>query len=284
MQYNYLNGKFLNKNESKISTEDRGFNFADGIYEVIAFRKKNLLNYSKHINRLKFSLQSLKINSPFKNLSSLNFILKYLIEINFIENGFIYLQITRGSSERNHLYSSKLKSNLFISIFQTKNFSKYKKTGVKVITSNDIRWKRCDIKSISLLANVIGKQAAFRMKAYETWQKDKNYITEGTTSNAFIIKNKKIFTHKKNNYILGGVTRDAVIEIIKKKKIKLVEKKFSIDDAFGADEAFLTSTTVGILPVIKIDNKKVSNGKIGSLTKELMFDYEVYLEKQIKYE
>ena len=282
MQFNYLNGKFLYKNESKISTEDRGFNFADGVYEVIAFRKKNLLNYSKHIKRLKYSLKNLKINSPLTNLNSLNFILKYLISINFLEHGFLYIQITRGSSERNHLFSSELKSNLFISIFQTKNLTKFKQSGVSVIISNDIRWERCDIKSISLLPNVIGKQAAFNMKAYETWQKKKNYITEGTTSNAFIIKDKKIFTHKKNNHILGGVTRDVVIEIIKKKKIKIYEKKFSIDDAYNADEAFLTSTTVGILPVIKIDKKKISNGKIGILTKKLIVEYDEYLKRQVK--
>ncbi|MBH43563.1 MAG: D-amino-acid transaminase [Rickettsiales bacterium] len=286
MQFNYLNGKFLYKHESNISTEDRGFNFADGVYEVIAFRKKTLLNYSKHIARLRYSLKNLKINSPLTNLYSLNFILKHLININFLEHGFLYLQITRGSSERNHLFSSELKSNIFISVFPVKDLSKYKKKGVNVLTSRDIRWKRCDIKSISLLPNVLGKQAAFDMKAYEIWQKKKNYITEGTTSNAFIVKDKKIFTHQKNNNILSGVTRDIVVEIIKNKnkKIRILEKKFSIDEAYNADEAFLTSTTVGVLPVIRIDKKKVSNGKIGSLTKEIMCDYEEYLKRQIKHE
>ena len=228
MQFNYLNGKFLYKNESNISTEDRGFNFADGVYEVIAFRKKTLLNYSKHISRLECSLKSLKINSPLTNLNSLRFILKYLININFLNHGFLYLQITRGSCERNHLFSSELKSNIFISILPTKNLLKYKKFGVNVITSNDLRWKRCDIKSISLLPNVMGKQEAFNLNAYETWQKNNKYITEGTTSNAFIVKDKKIFTHQKDNYILGGVTRDVVIGIIKKKKKKLLKKNFQL--------------------------------------------------------
>ena len=282
MQISFLNGQFISKHDAKVSIEDRGFNFADGVYEVINFKDLVLLNFSKHLKRLKRSLSETKIKSPFINMNSLHLIIKNLIHLNSVNEGFIYIQITRGTSQRNHLFPKNALANIVISLYPHKNFDILKK-GVKVKLSSDLRWKRCDIKTISLLPNVLGKQLAHELGVYELWLiNSKKKITEGTTSNAFIIlDNGKILTHPKNNFILGGVTRDSVIEVAKQNKLELEEKAFTLSQAFSAKEAFLTSTTVGVLPVLSIDDKIISKGKIGSVTQKLMKLYDDYLSKQI---
>lgn len=283
MQFTYLNGRYHHKNDCKISTEDRGYNFSDGVYEVISFKNKILLNYERHLVRLKKSLSSLNFESPFYNFFSLKIILMNLIDINLIGDGFIYLQITRGNAPRNHLIPKKIKPNIFLSIYPKKNLKTLIAKGVNVITSNDLRWKRCDIKSISLLPNVLGKQMAYNEGTYELWQTyDKDIISEGTTSNAFIVKDQNIFTHPQNHCILGGITRDIVIKIAREKKINILEKKFSLGEVYNSDEAFLTSTTVGVLPVVKINNKYILNGKIGKITKKIRIFYEDFINNQLK--
>ena len=147
MEIYFINGAFKHKSNALISVEDRGFNFSDGVYEVISFLKKSLINLDKHFLRLKRSLKELKIDSPYKNLKSLELIIKRLINLNNFESGFIYLQITRGSSERNHLFPRNIKPNVVIFIFPKKNIKNILK-GVNVGLSEDIRWKRCDIKAI----------------------------------------------------------------------------------------------------------------------------------------
>lgn len=281
MEISYLNGKFIPKVEAKISIEDRGFNFSDGVYEVIRFSNNVLFNYKKHITRLKNSLKSLDIKNPFKNIDSLKFIIFNLIDLNNIKSGFLYVQITRGTSIRNHVYPENIKPNIIISIFPEKK-NIFIKHGVSVITSPDLRWKRCDIKSISLLPNVLGKLKAINTGNYEVWQTNaNNQITEGTTSNSFIIlKNNVIMTHPKNNHILGGVTRDVVIKIAKKNNFIINEKAFTVREAEKCKEAFLTSTTVGIIPVISI-NKKLISKEPGCLTKNLIKLFNEDLRKQI---
>ena len=282
MQISFLNGQFISKHDAKVSIEDRGFNFADGVYEVINFKNSVLLNFSKHLKRLKRSLLETKIKSPFINMNSLHLIIKNLIHLNSVNEGFIYIQITRGTSQRNHLFPKNVLANIVISLYSHKSFDILKK-GVKVRLSSDLRWKRCDIKTISLLPNVLGKQLAHELGVYELWLiNNKKEITEGTTSNAFIIlDNEKILTHPKNNFILGGVTRDSVIEVARQNKLELEEKAFTLSQAFSAKEAFLTSTTVGVLPVLGIDDKIISKGKVGSVTQKLMKLYDGYLSKQL---
>ena len=280
MGISYVNGRYLHKSIANISIEDRGFNFSDGIYEVMNFSKKKILNYQKHIKRLKRSLKEIKIPLPFYNLSTLEIIIKKLISFNSYNSGTIYLQITRGSSNRNHLFPNNTKLNIVINIYPQKDLSSLKK-GVDIITAPDLRWKRCDIKSISLLANVLGKQKAFDLGVYELWLTyNKGIISEGTTSNCFIVKNNNtILTHPKNNKILGGVTRESVIEIARKNKINVFEKEFTVNQAYKCKEAFLTSTTVGILPVKKIDDYSINKAIIGSITLKLMKLYEDFLRK-----
>lgn len=278
----YLNGKYLPKTRSKISIEDRGLNFSDGIYEVIRFRNKKLLNFSDHQKRLNRSLKELKMKFPFSNKSSLIIVINNLLKMNAYKNGFIYLQITRGTAVRNHIFPKSVKPNIILSLYPEPDVKKLVK-GVKVILTEDIRWKRCDIKSTSLLPNVIGKQLAFENGCYESWQtNEKNKITEGTTSNAFIILNNgKIQTHPLNNNILGGVTRNTLIKAARDKKINITEKAFSKKDLLSCEEAFLTSTTVGVIPVIVVNEKKINKGKVGRKTKDLITIYNNFLSSQL---
>ena len=277
----YVNGSYQNKTDALISVEDRGFNFSDGVYEVIGFTNNKLLNFKKHSIRLQRSLNGLKIPHPFKNFKSLELIILNLLDLNYVESGFVYLQITRGSAKRNHLFPINIKPNVVIFTFSNKNIKDLLK-GVKVGISEDLRWLRCDIKSISLLPNVLEKQKAFDKGFYEIWQTRNNKITEGSTSNAFIINsNNVILTHPANNFILGGVTRDCVVEIAKLNGFSVKENSFTIEDIKKCKEAFLTSTTVGVLPVVEIDKYVVNNSKPGNITLEIIDLYNNYLQKQL---
>ena len=278
----YVNGSYEEKNSAMISIQDRGFNFSDGVYEVMSFFGNQVINFDKHVKRLARSLNGLRIQKPLTNYKSLELILKKLIKLNKLDKGFVYLQITRGSSSRNHIFPKLSKPNIVIFTFTAKLDKKLIQSGVKVRLTEDLRWKRCDIKSISLLPNVLEKQNAFEEGMYESWQKRKNLITEGSTSNAFIVnRNGFIQTHPANNFILGGVTRDTLIEIAKKNKIKVIEKAFSSSDLFSSKEAFLTSTTAKILPVVKINEKTIGNGKPGQMTKVLIKMYDELVKCQI---
>ena len=278
----YVNGSYEEKTSAVISIQDRGFNFSDGVYEVMSFSGNNIINFDKHVKRLSKSLDSLRIQKPLSNYKSLQLILKKLIKVNKLEEGFLYLQITRGSSSRNHLFPKLSKPNIVIFTFTAKLDKKLILSGVKVRLTEDLRWKRCDIKSISLLPNVLEKQNAFEEGMYESWQKRNNLITEGSTSNAFIVNSDGfIQTHPANNFILGGVTRDTLIEIAKKNKIKVIEKAFSSCDLFSSKEAFLTSTTAKILPVVKINEKTIGDGKPGQMTKALIKMYNELVKCQI---
>ena len=278
----YVNGSYEEKNSAMISIQDRGFNFSDGVYEVMSFFGNQVINFDKHIKRLEQSLEGLRIQKPLTNYKSLELILKKLIKLNKLDKGFVYLQITRGSSSRNHIFPKLSKPNIVIFTFTAKLDKKLIRSGVKVRLTEDLRWKRCDIKSISLLPNVLEKQNAFEEGMYESWQKRKNFITEGSTSNAFIVnRNGFIQTHPANNFILGGVTRDTLIEIAKKNKIKVIEKAFSSSDLFSSKEAFLTSTTAKILPVVKINEKTIGNGKPGQMTQVLIKKYDELVKCQI---
>ena len=278
----YVNGSYEEKNSAMISIQDRGFNFSDGVYEVMSFFGNQVINFDKHVKRLARSLNGLRIQKPLTNYKSLELILKKLIKLNKLDKGFVYLQVTRGSSSRNHLFPKLSKPNIVIFTFTAKLDKKLILNGVRVRLTEDLRWKRCDIKSISLLPNVLEKQNAFEEGMYESWQKRNNLITEGSTSNAFIVnRNGFIQTHPANNFILGGVTRDTLIEIAKKNKIKVIEKAFSSSDLFSSKEAFLTSTTAKILPVVKINEKTIGNGKPGQITQALIKMYNELVKYQI---
>ena len=265
----YLNGRFVKLKDAKINIEDRGFQFSDSIYEVIAFKNCKFIDLKFHLIRLRNSLKFINIKYKFTNKNMEKKFLR-LISMNKINSGLIYIQITRGVQPRSHAYTINLKPTIVIYIIK-KNFNdKINKLISKTaITYPDLRWKRRDIKSISLLPNVLAAKAAEKKSAYEAILIQDGHITEATSSNVWIVKNKTLITHPTNSDILKGVTRDKIKILIKKFKLKLLEKKFNKKSLFNADEVFLTSSSSFVTPVIKIDNKLINNGKIGNLTYNL---------------
>ena len=268
-KFAYINSKYKIFKDAKIHVEDRGLQFSDSIYEVIPFFKEKLIDYSYHIKRLKFSLK--QINLKFK-FDKTNFkkIINKLIILNNIKNGIIYIQITRGLQKRDHAYKKNIKPNLIIYPMK-KNFNLPNKNfkGKKAITAEDLRWKRRDIKSVSLLANVLAKKIAESKGAYEAILIDKNIVTEGCSSNVWIIKKKILITHPTNTDILKGITRQAIKKLLIKEKITFKEKKFTKNYMLNADEVFVTSSGSFVTPIIKIDGVKINEGKIGKITKKL---------------
>ena len=265
----YLNSSFVKLNNAKIHIEDRGLQFADSVYEVIAIYEKKFIDLDFHIRRLKYSLKEIDINYKV-NEKKLAFIFRKLISNNKLNSGIIYLQITRGIQSRDHVYKRNLKPTLIIytknKIFNLPN-EKFK--GCKVITHIDHRWARRDIKTVNLLPNILAANLAHKKNAYEAILIHKGKITEGTSSNIWIRHKNKILTHPSNTNILNGVTRTRLKLIIKKLKLILVEKSFTQKKLFNADEVFLTSSGSFITPIIKIDSKLINNGKIGNITLKL---------------
>ena len=262
----YINGKYKPLSKSTVSVTDRGYQFSDGVYEVIAVFKNEFVDFKLHLNRLFVSLKKMdmKINL---NKNQIESITKKIKKINQLEMGIVYIQITRGDQNpREHKYSNNLKPNIVIySII--KNFeylNKLAKKGVKTSLYPDVRWQRSDIKSISLLGNVLAANHAKKNKSHEAVLFDnRNMITEGNSSSIWIIKKNKCITHPLNFRILKGCTRHKLISILKKNKFKFEEKKFSIKSLLNADEAFMTSATNFIMPIIKVDKYTISNGKPG---------------------
>ena len=275
----YINNKFIDHNKAKISVDDRGFLFADSVYELIGVLNKKIIDLDQHLNRLKVSLRKVKIKYKLSKKKFEETINK-LIKLNSIFNGYIYIQITRGVAERKHEFPEKYHPTTIIFTKHLKINKDIYEKGVKIITIPDIRWLRRDIKTTSLLPNVLSKQLAVEKNAFESWLIDNGNITEGSASNAWIIKSSNtIITHPANTKILKGVTRDTIIKILKKNNFNVIEKPFNLIEAKNAKEAFLTSSTLSVLPVVKIDNYNISNGKPGDITKKITYLYNNYINK-----
>ena len=265
----YLNSKYINFNKAKVHIEDRGLQFSDSVYEVVPFYNKKLIDFSFHAKRLKYSLKELQIKYIVKE-DKLKKIFNKIIRLNKIRNGIVYLQITRGVQPRDHDYRNNLIPNLIIYTINRKlNLPNSNFKGVKAITYKDLRWKRRDIKTVSLLANVLAKKEAVRKKAYEAILIDNGKITEATASNVWIVKNNKLITHPSNTDILKGITRETVKKLIKKNKLNLKETSFTKKELYNADEVFITSASSFVTPIIKVDSKLVNKGKIGRITLQL---------------
>ena len=271
----YINNKFVNFKSAKIHIEDRGLQFADSVYEVIAVLDNNLIDLDFHLKRLKYSLRELEIKFTINKKNLTNIFLN-LIKKNKTRNGIIYLQITRGIQFREHKYQKNLTPTLIV-YTRNKSFNLPGKkfVGVKTITYQDLRWKRRDIKTVNLLPNIIAANIAKKKNAYEAILIQNGKVTEGTSSNIWIIKRNNLITHPAKSDILKGVTRTSLLKIIKKTSLKLIEKQFTHKQLINADEVFLTSSGSFITPILKIDNKKINNGKIGNITLKLA---EMYTE------
>jgi len=269
----YLNNKYVNFKDAKIHIEDRGFQFSDSVYEVIKVLNNKLIDLDFHISRLKYSTKELNFNIKI-NKTLLTNIFINLVKKNQLSNGIIYLQITRGLQPREHAYKKNLKPNIIIYTAKKKfNLPNKNYKGYKAITYPDIRWGRPDIKTTSLLANILAATEASKKGAYESIFFKGKKITEATHSNVWIIKNDKIITHPANREILKGVTRTVLINIIKTKGLKLIEKKFSLNELFKSDEIFITSSGSLVTPIIQVNRIKINKGKIGPITKSLALNF-----------
>jgi D-alanine transaminase len=259
----FLNGEFIPKDQASISVMDRGFLFGDGVYEVIPVYNGKIFRLSKHLKRLQNSLDSIQINNPY-SLEKWQDILKQLLGQSSLTNQSIYLQITRGAdSIRKHSFD-ELTPTVFIESnpLIPKTRTELEK-GYRAITQPDFRWERCDIKATSLLANIMYSQQAKQHQAEEVILHRENLITEGATSNVFIIKDNTLFTHPTDEHILPGITRDLVLESTLKCDINISETVFSMTKLMSADEVWISSSTREIMPITKIDDQLINKGQIG---------------------
>ena len=265
----YINGSYVHHYKAYVHIEDRGNQFADGVYEVIPVRQSNLIDFKPHLDRLNRNLKKLKIKFNYSG-KALYFIFNRLIYLNKIKNGIIYLQISRGTAQRDHAFPKYIEPNFFITAKNKKINNKLIEEGVSVITTKDLRWKRCDIKTISLLPNVLAKQEAIDKNAFEALLIGADeIINEGSSSNFWIVKGNKIYTGPISAKVLPGIVREVLINIINKEKIDFIEEKFTLQEAIDSNEAMITNSSTVITPVVKINDKVIGNGMPGPITIKL---------------
>ena len=272
----YVNGTYLPEDQAKISIFDRGFLFADGVYEVTPVVNGKLVDHDAHNERLDRSLRELQMAWPCTK-EELTTVHKELIARNSLKEGIIYMQVTRGVADRMFNFPKDIKSSL-VAFPQVMNLvdNPNAKTGVKVVTTPDIRWLRRDIKSIMLLAPVLGKQDAYEKGAAEGWMVEDGYITEGTSSNAYIVVGNKIVTRPLSNRILAGCTRRALFRMASEHGVEIEERLFTPEEAYKADEAFLTSASQFVMPITEIDGHRIGGGQVGPVVRKMR---ELFLEE-----
>lgn len=265
----YVNGQYLPEADAKVSIFDRGFLFADGVYEVTPIVNGRLVDYDAHIERLDRSLKELRMAWPC-TAAELRAMHEELVKRNALREGIIYMQVTRGVADRQFNFPKDAKSSLvaFPQVMMLVD-NPNARTGVKVVTTPDIRWLRRDIKSVMLLAPVLGKQEAYEKGASEGWMVEDGFVTEGTSSNAYIVKDNTVITRPLSNRILAGCTRRALFRLAREHGVKIEERAFTPDEAYAADEAFLTSASQFVMPIVEIDGKRVGGGQPGPITRKL---------------
>jgi D-alanine transaminase len=274
----YVNGSFVPLSEAKVSVLDRGFLFADGIYEVAAVLDGKLIDSAAHLARLERSVGEIQLALP-ETVARIEALQKELIARNSLDNGMVYLQVTRGADKSRDFPFPKgdVPSTLvmFVTAKDIVNAASAK-TGIGVISVPDIRWERRDIKSVALLAQVLAKQAAAAAGAGEAWMIEDGFVTEGGSSSAFILtKDDVIVTRPNSNAILPGCTRKAVVALAEERQLKVEERLFTIAEALAAKEAFITSASSFVQPVVSIDGKPVGDGKPGPMATRLR---EIYID------
>jgi D-alanine transaminase len=272
----YVNGDYVPEDQGKISIFDRGFLFADGVYEVTAVVGRKLVDYGPHMERLERSLGEIKMAWPCTK-DELLAMHHEMVKRNALDEGWVYMQVTRGSADRDFKFPKDAKPTL-VAFTQMKKLVDNPDAvrGVSVVTVPDIRWARRDIKSVMLLAPVLGKQAAYEAGAFEAWMVEDGMVTEGTSSNAYIVKDGRVITRGLSNLILAGCTRRSLFRLAAEKGIEIEERLFTPDEAYEADEAFLTSASNFVLPIVEIDGKRVGGGQPGPVARQLR---ELFLEE-----
>jgi len=275
----YVNGRYVPHRAAQVHIEDRGYQFADGIYEVVAVRHGRLVDEGPHLDRLDRSLAEMRMAAPMAR-APLRHAMREVIRRNRVADGIVYMQVTRGAAPREHAFPKAAKPALVITAKRLlPKFAQMEK-GVSVIALPDIRWKRRDIKTVNLTANVLAKQQAVEAGAFDAWLVDEGgMVSEGTASNAWIVtKDKELVTHTPDYRILNGITRLSVRALAETEGYRFVERPFSLAEAQAAAEAFITGTTAWVTPVIAIDKKQVGDGKPGPLTRALQRLYATYAD------
>lgn len=270
------NGSFVNTKdrEATFPIEERGFQFGDGIYEVIRLYDGAFYTMREHMDRLYRSLQEVRITIPWTQ-EELTALLEELVQKNaFTKDGQVYLQITRGSAPRNHVFPENVTPNIVAYVKEAARPLTTMQNGVTAFLADDIRWLRCDIKSLNLLPAVLAKQVAKEQGGYEAIFHRDGVVTECSSSNVYLVKDGTIYTHPVTNLILNGITRQRVVALCEANQLPLVEKAFTVEEIAQADELFLTSTTSEVTPIISVDGKAIGDGRVGSLTKSLQAWYE----------
>jgi D-alanine transaminase len=271
----YVNGRYLPHAKACVHIEDRGYQFADGVYEVIAVARGRLVDGGPHLDRLERSLGELRIAMP-TTRRALAAVIGEVIRRNRVVDGSVYLQMTRGVAPRDHAFPARPETQVVMTAKRSKPHpAAWPEDGVKVVSLPDIRWARCDIKSVALLPNVLAKQAAREAGAYEAWLvAGDGTVTEGSSTNAWIVtRDGELVTRAASAAILDGITRRAVIALAREEGLRLVERPFTLAEAKAAREAFVTSTSSFVMPVSQIDDAVVANGKAGSLSRRLRQRY-----------
>lgn len=272
----YVNGSFVPYEEARVPIMDRGFLFGDGIYEVSAVLGGKLIDNEAHLARLERSLGEIRIENPYTREKWIE-LEKEIVRRNGLQEGLVYMQVTRGVAERDFAFPKDVEPTV-VMFTQEKNMrtAPAAQKGTAVITVPDLRWKRRDIKSVSLLAQVLAKQAAAEAGVGEAWMVEDGKVTEGGSSTSFIItRDGTIVTRQLSTALLPGITRKTVIRLAQEAQLRVEERAFSVEEALDAQEAFLTSATSLVLPVVSIDGKPVGDGKVGPMVKRLR---ELYLD------
>ncbi|MBR9652183.1 D-amino-acid transaminase [Thalassovita aquimarina] len=279
----YVNGEYLPETEATVSIFDRSFLMADGVYEVTSVLEGKLIDFDGHLARLERSLNELEMEKPeaFDDLLDIH---RKLVELNGIDEGMIYLQVSRGSAgDRDFVFPDpEVVKPTLVLFTQSKPGladNPVAKKGIKVISIEDIRWGRRDIKTVQLLYPSMGKMAAKKEGCDDAWLVEDGHVTEGTSNNAYIVKDGKIITRNLSSDILHGITRAAVLRFAREAQMEVEERPFTIAEAQDADEAFVTSASTFVMPVVEIDGAKVGAGEPGPVATRLR---EIYLDESIK--
>ena len=272
----YVNGRYVPHDRAAVHVEDRGYQFADGVYEVVEVRRGELIDEAGHLDRLERSMNALQITPPVAR-AALDFIMREVVRRNLVHEGLVYLQVTRGVAPRDHAFpKAGTRASLVVSArsLDRRLLDARAQDGVRVITVPDERWLRPDIKSISLLPNVLAKQAAKERGAQEAWLVDaQGYVTEGSASNAWIVlTDGTIVTRQADRSILRGVTRTSLVDVIQQLGYRLEQRSFAVAEALEAAEAFLTGATTLVTPINSIDGTPIGSGKPGPVALKLRFE------------
>jgi len=274
----FLNGEYLPLEGCRVSVLDRGFIYGDGVYELLPVYKNNAFYLTQHLERLQRSMAEIKVESPYDN-SEWQALINNLIQQSEHDDLAIYIQITRGVAPRDHVFPSATQATVFAMANPLPIIpSEYLKNGVELITSNDIRWQRCDIKTISLLANILAKQEAAEASAVEAIMIRDDHALEGSASNLFLVRDGVVYTHPKDNLILPGITRDFVLELLDEIGIECKQQHIPKDWLYSADELWITSSSKEVLAATKIDQKIVADGRPGEVWRKT---YNLYQQRKM---